>query len=54
MAEMNQRGFEPEPRHQIVNKQADRIKLLNSNIEVQRQKQVALLPGYVQDLNAQV
>ena len=48
------RGFEPEPRYQIVNQEADRIKLLNQNIEMQRQKQVALLPGMIQDLNEKI
>jgi hypothetical protein len=32
------RGFEPDPRYEIVNQQAERIELLNNNIQTQRQQ----------------
>lgn len=41
------RGFEPPPRHQFVNEEAERLELLNSNIEIQRQKQISVLPSYI-------
>ena len=49
--DMKKRGFEPEQRHEIENKHKERCLLLNSNIGMQRQQQVSLLPGMIQDLN---
>jgi hypothetical protein len=48
---LDARGFKPEPRHDINNKQATRVSMLNKNIDMQRQKQAAILPGFMQDLN---
>jgi hypothetical protein len=48
------RGFEPEPRHSIMNKKGNQAQLLDTNISKQREKQVTLLPGMISDLNEMI
>jgi hypothetical protein len=48
------RGFEPEPRHEILNKKGTKAKMLDDNISQQREKQVTLLPGMISDLNEKI
>ena len=52
--ELEIRGFDPEPRYDIVSVQKERMALLNRNISMQRQQQTALMPGFIEDLNEEV
>ena len=54
LKDLETKGFEPEPGQQIVNREQDRVKMLNDNITKQRQLSVAMLPGMVQDLNEKI
>ena len=45
------RGFEPPVRFEIVNKKSDKLKVLDDNISMQRQKQTSLIPSLITDLN---
>ena len=49
--DLDKRGFSPEPRHDIISKQQDRVAMLNANISEQRAKQATTLAGMIQDLN---
>ena len=48
------KGFEPEARYDIRNAKGDKLGQLNDNISKQRDKQMALLPGFVSDLNEKI
>ena len=47
-------GFEPESRHQIISTREEQISMLEKNISIQRQQQITLLPGLIQDLNEKI
>lgn len=45
------KGFEPQARHDILSIKEEKMEMLNSNINKQRQQQISILPGMIQDLN---
>lgn len=51
LTDLKQRGFEPEVRYEIKDSKAIQKNLLDTNISKQREKQAAILPGAIQDLN---
>lgn len=48
------KGFEPERRYEIKDHVVERKKMLNDNIRMQREQQMSLVPGMIQDLNEQI
>ena len=45
------RGFQPEPRQEIVDIRGERLAMLDANIASQRQLQQSVLAGNMSDLN---